>query len=120
MINKEERFHQNRIAFAWLNGKWEYNEYDKRDHLHWLHEDFNISIKEYENIPRGYMIEDRIQLFIGSKFEEIDDNTLLLLNIKELLEKYKSVYDSNNINIFNGVIVGNIGDIWEPISIVKI
>ena len=39
--------------------------------------------------------------------------------IDQLLEKYNSVYDSNNINIFNGVIVGNIGDIWEPISIVK-
>lgn len=119
-MNSAERFHKHRIAFAWLDNKWIYNMYDKRDHLHWLCEDYELTVEEFETIPRGYMINDRIQLFIGMNFREIDNGTLSLLDIQELLNMYHSKYGDSNVCIYNGVIIGNIGEVWQPKSKIEL
>ena len=114
-------FHANRKAFAWVNGLLTFNENegDVRDHQHWLCEDYGLSLDEYEETPRGYIKKNRIQLFIGSSFsrlniEEVEDDFETLIN------RHEEIFNERKCTIFNGVHIGKIGEIWEPIETVKV
>lgn len=116
-----EKFHKSRIAFAWVNGELVLNDNDEddRDHQHWLMEDYGISIEEFEKLPRGYMIRDKIQLFTGSTFARIEDKDLRLpmADILRLRDIYKKKFpNSVSVWIYNGVRVGKVGEIWIPIE----
>lgn len=116
-----EKFHKSRIAFAWVKGELLVNDNDEddRDHQHWLMEDHGISIEEFEKLPRGYMIHDKIQLFTGSTFARIEDKDLRLpmADILRLRDIYKKKFpDAGSVWIYNGVVVGNVGEIWPAIE----
>lgn len=115
---KAEKFHRERIAFVILDNKLVVNDNpdDDRDHQHWLTEDFKITIKEFERLTRGYIKPGRIQLFIGSKFECINPDTLRLDHLLDLICLHNKKFGNNDIQVFNGVHIGKVGDIWEPIQ----
>lgn len=116
-----ENFHRNRIAFVWLNGELLVNNpHDDRDHQHWLLEDYGVPIEQFEKLPRGYMIKDRIQLFISSNHSQISktDLRLPMSYIIELREIYREHFPENEgrVWVYNGVTVGKPGEIWPPIE----
>ncbi|MBR1453992.1 MAG: hypothetical protein IJ593_05050 [Lachnospiraceae bacterium] len=110
-----EKFHKHRVGFAWINGKLEFIPFgDDRDHQHWMLEEFNISADEFENIPRGYMMDGRIQFFIGSSFKEMNIGIVSDDDYAELFNVYNNTFDNTTVQMYNGVIVGKVGEIWEP------
>lgn len=116
---KAANFHKNRTTFAWVNGKLVFNETpaDDRDHQHWLAEEFGITTEEFESIPRGYIVEGKVQLFIGSSFEEINLGNLTVTDFTALLAKHNSIYPNVSPTVCNGVAIGEVGEIWEPITV---
>lgn len=114
-----EKFHKSRYAFAWVNGKLVFNDKrDDRDHQHWLLEDFSVTIEEFENLNRGYMLPTYIQLFRGSKFSPIDTSEISVLDFKELCKIHGNKYGTDKVEVRNGVKIGKIGEVWPPISII--
>lgn len=113
-----EKFHMTRCLFGWVNGELTIvdDPEDDRDHQHWMLEDYGISPEEFENINRGYMLPFRIQLFVGSDFRPIDLNTISAKDISTLIEFHKTKYRNQIVEIFNGVKVGKVGEIWDPIE----
>ena len=77
-------------------------------------EEFNISADEFENIPRGYMMDGRIQFFIGSSFKEMNIGIVSDDDYAELFNVYNNTFDNTTVQMYNGVIVGKVGEIWEP------
>lgn len=117
-VKRASEFHKKRIPFIIKNDTIivNNNKEDDRDHQHWVLEDFNIGVEEFEKIPRGYMLPDRVQLFIGSGFEAIDDIILTNKLIDELIDIHFKIFGKSNFNIYNGVKIGKIGDIWKPLN----
>lgn len=117
-----ENFHKHRIAFAWVGGQLVLNTdpYDDRDHHHWITEDYDITVEEFEKIPRGYMMHGKIQLFTGSTFSPIsgDELRLPMSDLIKLRDVYKKDFwtTDTSIPVYNGVRVGRVGDIWPPIQ----
>lgn len=113
-----EAFHRKRYAFAWINGKITFNDNinDDRDHQHWLCEDYSLSVEDWEKTPRGYMLPDRIQLFIGSKFEQLNTNKISMGDFNTLLKVHGKRYNTLSVTVYNGVKIGKIGEVWEPIE----
>lgn len=113
-----EEFHKKRYAFAWINGKLTFNDNinDDRDHQHWLCEDYGLTIEDWENTPRWYMIPDRIQMFIGSDFRALDTNLISMGDFHTLLRVHGEKYNTIQVTVYNGVKVGKVGEIWEPIE----
>lgn len=116
---RAEKFHRERLMFALINDQIIFNENpdDDRDHQHWLCETFGISIEEFEKIPRGYMMKGKIQLFIGSRFEQIELAMIKFSHLIRIIDKYKSIYQDTPYQVFNGVKVGKVGTIWPPIKV---
>lgn len=112
------KFHLSRYPFAWINGELVFNdnENDDRDHQHWLCEDYNLTIKDWEKTPRGYMMEGKVQLFIGSDFRKMDMNRVTLYDLISIFKHYATRYSSKEVTIYNGVKVGKVGEIWPPIE----
>lgn len=114
---RAEQFHLKRYAFAWIKGKLTFHtKQDERDHQHWLMEDYHISLEEFEETNRGYMIDGKIQLFIGSDFKPVDPSTVYMSDIKKLINEYSIRYKDETVSICNGVKIGKVGEIWEPIE----
>jgi len=117
-----ENFHSNRLAFVFLGTKMKIHFCDfgdKRDHQHWLLEDFGITPDEFEKVPRGYIKFERVQLFKGSSFEPLDLHTVSKINKlawEEITKRYKELFGPGNAKVFNGVHVGKIGEVWEPME----
>lgn len=117
---KADKFHRNRFAFAWIDGKLTFNKLgDSRDHQHWLTEDFGLTLQEFEETPRGYIKEGRIQLFKGSDFRKIDidkDLTDFKSDKESLVKAHNKLFEGVTPEIFNGVKIGKVGEIWPPIE----
>ena len=122
--SKAASFHSNRIAFIWIDGKLHFNKpRDTRDHQHWVLEDFGITAEEFELLPRGYCMKDRIQLFIGSDFKPLENENLKLFDdcfLEIARAQRKAFWSYENIPVYNGVIVGKVGDVWPPLSTIKV
>ena len=112
-----ENFHRMRYAFAWINGMLVFNnnENDDRDHQHWLCEDYGLTVSQWEKLNRGYMMQDRIQLFKGSKFEPINTDEIPTMDIVKLTSIHGQRYGTDRVVIYNGVKIGKIGEVWEPL-----
>lgn len=112
-------FHKHRVMFAWMpNGELVVHDdpNDDRDHQHWLLEEYDISPQQFESINRGYLLPYRVQLFIGSTFSPIDPSDIKLSDILKLVNMCADKYKSGSVAVFNGVKVGKVGEIWEPIE----
>ncbi len=114
-----EKFHKSRLPFIWIDNKLiiNENEDDDRDHQHWVCEDFGLTIPEFEALNRGYMIEGRIQFFRSSTFEMIDTSEISVEDFNKLLKIQHSRYNTDKVVVCNGVHIGKVGEIWEPISV---
>ncbi|MCM1223248.1 MAG: hypothetical protein NC548_53230 [Lachnospiraceae bacterium] len=116
---RAEKFHRERLAFALVNDQiiFDENADDDRDHQHWLCETFGMTIEEFENIPRGYIMKGKIQLYTGSRFEQLELGMIKVKHLIRIIDKYKSIYPDIPYRVFNGVKVGKVGTIWPPIKV---
>ena len=111
-------FHLNRYPFAWVKGTLTFNNTpnDDRDHQHWLCEDFGLTVNEFENTLRGYMLPDRIQLFIGSDFRPLNTSLISMSDFSNLLKTHGNRYNTKKVTVYNGVKIGKIGEVWSPLE----
>lgn len=120
-LNAEEisgaaEFHKNRIAFGDVLGEYRFNtnKLDDRDHQHWICEDYGLSVDEFESIIRGYMVDGEVYFYRGSDFRCVNEYEINLDNLYKVLEVYKENFASNEVNIYNGVHIGKVGERWLP------
>ena len=111
-MHLERNYHESRIMFAVLNNNIHYLDGDKRGHLEWLRNDFNITDSEFNEITRGYIRNGTIAVYKGFEFSAVSKKSLI--NTVNLIIREFSL-DLNKYTIFNGVLVGNIGEIWKPL-----
>lgn len=119
-----ESFHKDQVAFAIVpisNANilvFNENYCDDRDHMHWLMEDYGISSEVVESVVRGYIKPGRIQLYTGSDFKCIDLQKVTLTDLERLEYKHNKHFRAGEIEVFNGVEVGRVGELWEPKELV--
>ena len=111
-MHLERNYHESRIMFAVLNNNIHYLNGDKRGHLEWLRNDFNITDSEFNEITRGYIRDGTIAVYKGFEFSAVSKKSLI--NTVNLIIREFNL-DLNEYIIFNGVLVGNIGEIWKPL-----
>ena len=114
MDNSVEKFHRSRVMFALVNGKLEVATHDARGHHEWLTEDYGISDKEFGRIPRGYIKDNKVQLYKGLAFAKIEEKDELNLIIDEIARYISNEAYSGVYTIYNGVEVGKPGEEWKP------
>lgn len=115
-VEGASKFHKSRIPFFMdHHGYLIFNENpeDDRDHQHWMMEDHNYTLEEWESTPRGYFMEGRIQLFRGSSFSPVDISIVANCYVA-LVTKYRSIFGDCPDVICNGVVVGKVGEVWKP------
>lgn len=117
-VKDAANFHKKRLPFIYINNKLVFNTNfeDDRDHQHWVLEDFGIGIKEFETLNRGYMLPGRIQFFKGSTFGKIDTSQVSIADIRRICEVYKTYIGAGHVVVYNGVHVGRVGEVWEPME----
>lgn len=113
-INHEDRvneFHKSRVMFAIIGGELKHAVGDSRGHKEWLKEDYNLTDAEFELVTRGYMKDSNIVFYKGSNFTydlcvEVDENIYS--------HKIAEMYKIREVNVYVGVKVGEIGEVWTP------
>lgn len=115
-IKNASDFHKKRVAFALRDKDFVFNNdpQDDRDHQHWLCEDYGMSIDEFEHVIRGYMRPGVITIYVSNSFDCVDPFHFSIGNLKQLLDEYKNVFDTETVTINNGVMVKTVGEIWPP------
>lgn len=121
LLNADEvkgaaEFHKSRIAFGDVYGLLRFNTdpLDDRDHQHWICEDYNMEIADFENIIRGYIVDGEIYFYTGSDFRCVSEHKITLEMIKNIIEVYKNHFSNSDVIIYNGVIIGKVGERWAP------
>lgn len=115
-IEKAAAFHKERVAFALIKDRFVFNNNpnDERDHQNWLCEDYQMSIEEFEHIIRGYMKPGIIILYHSSNFDCIDLSLFTVSNLQQILDEYRNFFKTEAVTVYNGVIIGMVGEIWPP------
>ncbi len=117
-----EIFHSGRLAFAFVGHdmKLEFCNFgDARDHQHWLLDEFGVSKEQFESVPRGYVKSGRVQLFMGSGFKKIPNHKIGNIHLSQwqsIADKHREVFGTGTVEVFNGVKIGKIGEVWEPLE----
>ena len=113
---KAALFHKKRIACICMDGKIEFNEdqADDRDHMHWVLQDYDVTLNEFEKMSRGYISKGKIFLYKGSDFAKIELNEITVQNLVDLISKHNQYFESETILVYSGMHIGKVGEIWEP------
>ena len=98
-MHLERNYHESRIMFAILNNNLHYLDGDKRGHLEWLRNDFNITDGEFNEITRGYIRNGTIAVYKGFKFSAVSKKSLI--NTINLIIREIPENESNNNNRYN-------------------
>lgn len=108
-----KNFHKSRIMFAELPSKViTLTTKNELGHKEWLKQKYNIDSNMFEKIPRGYADTESIYFYMGSDFSELPSKTLArLMNSLDFL--------TNNRNVYNGMIMGNIGEKWQGKTLIR-
>lgn len=109
--DKVNEFHKSRVMFAILEGELKHTVNDNRGHKEWLKEDYNLTDDEFEIVTRGYMKDGNIIFYKGSNFT-YDSCVELDANIYS--HKIAEMYKIGEVDVYVGVKVGEIGEIWKP------
>ena len=109
----EQEFHKKRIGLVFT--KYNYYNIGNLSHKEWIdtHNNKITTIKklDFENIVRGYLLNDILHLYIGSNFEAPLEIPVTVLTFISRF-KVKAIY--------LGCIKDEIGKIWQPIKIIKL
>ena len=112
----EQKFHKKRLTFAILDEHCKFISNDTRSHFEWLDEDYGVTIEDFENIVRGYVLENCIYLYKGFQFNEIDDSELesnILMEIVQQANIYNK-WQYKEYKVHSGMIQGVVGEVWKP------
>lgn len=112
----EQKFHKKRLTFAILDEHCKFISNDTRSHFEWLNEVYGVTIEDFENIIRGYVLEDGIYLYKGFQFNEIDDSELesnILMEIVQQANIYNK-WQYKEYKVHSGMVQGTVGEVWKP------
>lgn len=112
-MNKEEIFHNKRIAFYVDNNKNIIYIKQGQSHNDYFKE---IGHPEYINfVIRGYILNDHVMLYIGNDFD-IPVN----ITIKSIVELVSSINKTSIKWVGLGCVIGEVGEEWNPKITIKI
>lgn len=113
-----DNFTTNRTPFIVLHGDVLIKKVrDDRSCLEWVM-GMGYSKEQWENAIRGYIMENRVQFFTGK-----DYGCVHIVNgeiLKALKQYHGSIYGYLPTQFYNGVKVGEVGSVWQPISELKV
>ncbi len=113
----ELEFTKKRVGFAIVNGKVLFQKKsDRIPTLQWMKDKLKLSNEEIESTIRGGLFEDRITFCVGSNYMPADLSSIPASVFIKILQAYYLFYGDYQIDIWNGSIIGNIGDVWTPRS----
>lgn len=115
---KAAKFHKERLAFAIFGNVVVFNEdpSDDRDHLHWLAEDFRVDSEWFEELIRGYVSMGKIYLYRGTHFSGVPASAITSKHLNQLLSTHDNYFGRVDTDIYSGMVVGKVGEIWKPIK----
>lgn len=108
-MNKEEVFHESRLAFMIIDDEILYLKNNKMSHKEWYFLLFN-SLKNFNDVVRGYAKDDRIIYYKG----DFEYDSEVIEVAKKTHNKIMDEFNNYNCRVFVGVIKGEIGEEWEP------
>ncbi len=113
----ELEFTKKRVGFAIVNGKVLFQKKsDRIPTLQWMKDKLKLSDEEIESTIRGGLFEDRITFCVGNNYMPADLSSIPASVFIKILQAYYLFYGDYQIDIWNGNIIGNIGDVWTPRS----
>ena len=112
----EQTFHKKRLTFAIIDGQLKSISNDSRSHFEWLSKDYGITLENFDNIIRGYVLNDGIYLYKGFQFNEVDDSEIeskVLIEIVQQANIYNK-WQYKEYKVHSGMIQGVVGEVWKP------
>lgn len=83
----------------------------------WLAEDYNISEDEYDVTVHGSIHKDgHVVIAHGSDYKPVDIGAIQELNMHDIVQHACSYSGLEQVEMYNGVNVGEIGERWAPIE----
>ena len=114
-----EKFHKSRTMIAYIDGFIVSSNNDGRGHYEWLRDSQGMTKDEVNCIIRGYIKDYDIVLYMGENFSPVP-NQMLGSNFLTMLTMHMSNgYPLGKYRVYNGVKVGNPGEVWEPINKIR-
>ena len=108
------KFHKKRIAFMIIDNEIMFLEHSTMSHYEW-YISLNYKKENFKNIVRGYIIDSRAVFYKGDFY--YDDE--VIKKAKEYGELIKKKYKIKKLELWVGVNVGEIGEIWPPTKLIK-
>ncbi len=105
---KEASFHKKRIAFLIINNEIMFLQDSTMSHYDWAK-----SIGQEDNfnsITRGYFIDNNIYFYYGN----FDVNDNVVSDAKKYTPIICKKFNISNPNVYGGMIVGEVGTVWQP------
>lgn len=116
-MEEVNKFHEQRIAFAIVNGRVQYLKNSKLSHIGWLVGGGIVTAEEFVHLTRGYY-KDGVLAFYSGNFE---GNALVERDIFNYLDTIKDELDIEDLkSIYCGVLAGERGKLWQPIKEIRI
>ena len=108
------KFHKKRIAFMIINNEIMFLENNEMSHYEW-YTSLNLNKEDFKNVVRGYIMDSRA-VFCKGDFSYDDE---VIEKAKEYGEMIKKKYKRKKLELWVGVNVGEIGEIWPPTKLIK-
>lgn len=105
-MTKEQEYHNSRTTFAIMDGNIHYGP-KGLSHKDWLVGRGIISEDAYNEIVRGYFDDSGIYFYQGN----FETNDLVENTARTVANQF-----DNNLPIYCGCIIGEIGEKWKPIK----
>lgn len=105
----------NKILFMLIEDEIKYLKNSNMDHREW-YISLGYDVKNYDNIIRGFIIEDKIIFFKGINFNYDEE---VITAAKKYAQDMKKHLNNMNLEVYCGIVINSYGAKWEPILKLK-
>ena len=101
----------NRVLFMIVNNQVQYLTNSTMDHREWYNS-LGMDLNNFDNIVRGYVIENKIIFFKGMMFNYDEE---VINAAKVFTTSIRNYLNNPSLEVYCGIIVNGQGQKWEPV-----
>ena len=105
----------NKILFMIINNEVKYSQDSNMDHREWYNS-LGLDQNNFDNIIRGYIIDNKIVFFKGSNFNYDEE---VIRSAKAFGPNIIATYNNPSLEVYCGAIITQGGTKWEPVLHLK-